>query len=245
MALIQGQGSSENRVDLSDFRVPYYSDDIPDDLKKDFSSKNPFILFDSWFNLAHKTDGIREANAMAVATADKSGMPSVRYCLLKSYGTDGFCFFTNYNSRKGREIAENPRVALLLYWEPLCRQIRIEGSVTKLSEKESEEYFHSRPHGSQISAVISHQSELIPSKEVLLRRKEELERQYADETITIPKPEYWGGYKVIPNSFEFWCGRTNRLHDRLRFRRPSPQETPDEKLTFKGESGWIYEYLSP
>nr|XP_042901968.1 pyridoxine-5'-phosphate oxidase-like isoform X5 [Parasteatoda tepidariorum] len=182
---------------------------------------------------------------MAIATATKSGKPSVRYLLLKSYGEDGFSFFSNYESRKGKEIAENPQVALLFYWNTLCRQIRIEGTVVKLSEKESEDYFHQRPRSSQLSALASRQSEVIESKDVVERKKEELENKYPEGTSKLPKPDYWGGYKVIPESFEFWCGRNDRFHDRMRFRKLSDKEKADEKLIHTGENGWIYEYLSP
>ncbi|KAF8770589.1 pyridoxine-5'-phosphate oxidase-like [Argiope bruennichi] len=230
----------EGKMDLGAMRVPYEPL-----LERDFSSKDPIKLFDRWFNDACKTDGIREANAMAVATADKQGKPSVRYVLLKSYSKEGFIFYTNYNSRKGREIAENPQVALLFYWEPLCRQIRIEGSISKHSQKESEDYFHSRPKSSQLSAVVSNQSEVIENKEVLIKKREELEQKYADESAVIPKPDHWGGYLIKPDNFEFWCGRSDRLHDRIKFRRPLPNEIPDEKKTYSGEDGWVYEYLSP
>lgn len=228
-------------VDLGGMRVPY----VIAESKRDFSIKNPLKLFDRWFNEARNNDGIREANSMAVATADSSGKPSVRILLLKSYSTDGFTFYTNYDSRKGREIAENPQVALLFFWEPLCRQVRIEGSVSKLSEKVSEEYFHSRPRSSQLSAVTSPQSQVIESKEVLVKKKEQLESEYDDDSKVIPKPNSWGGFVLKPNCIEFWCGRTDRLHDRIRFRQPSSGEVADEKLIYTGEDGWLYEYLAP
>ncbi|GBN30104.1 Pyridoxine-5'-phosphate oxidase [Araneus ventricosus] len=230
----------EGKMDLGAMRVPYEPQ-----LERDFSSKNPIILFDRWFNDARETNSIREANAMAVATADKQGKPSVRYVLLKSYSKEGFIFYTNYNSRKGQEIAENPQVALLFYWEPLCRQIRIEGSIVKISQKESEEYFHSRPKSSQLSAVVSNQSEVIENKEVLIKKREELEQKYADESAVIPKPDHWGGYLIKPDTYEFWCGRSDRLHDRMKFRRLLPSELPDEKRTYSGDDEWVYEYLSP
>ncbi|GFR10957.1 pyridoxine-5'-phosphate oxidase [Trichonephila clavata] len=230
----------EGKKDLGAMRVPYEPE-----LERDFSVKHPIKLFDVWFNDARKTEGIREANAMAVATADKNGKPSVRYVLLKYYSNEGFTFFTNYNSRKGKEITANPQVSLLFYWEPLCRQVRIEGSVVKISQKESEDYFHSRPRSSQLSAVVSQQSEIIESKEVLISKREELEQKYADESVVISKPDCWGGYLVVPDTIEFWCGRSDRLHDRIRFRKPLPQEAPDEKVTHTGLDGWLYEYLSP
>ncbi|KAF8770587.1 Pyridoxine-5'-phosphate oxidase like protein [Argiope bruennichi] len=231
---------SEKKMDLGAMRVPYEPD-----VEKDFSVKNPITLFDKWFNDARKTEGIREANAVAVATADKNGKPSVRYVLLKSYNKEGFVFYTNYNSRKGQDITENPQVALVFYWEPLCRQIRIEGVAVKISEKESEEYFHTRAKDAQLAAVVSKHGNVIENKEILVKEKEELDRKYANESIVIPKPDYWGGYRIQPNTIEFWCGRSDRLHDRIKFRRPSTSEAPDEKLIHTGEDGWVYEYLSP
>lgn len=236
--------SPEKIGDLRAMRKPYKSNQ--DVFTEDFlTSKEPFGLFEEWFSLACKTDSIKEANAMVLATADKTGKPSARYLLLKSYGKNGFCFFTNHCSRKGKELAENPFASLVFYWEPLSRQVRLEGSVVRLNEEESEDYFHSRPRNSQISAVISKQSSVIKSREVLTKEQEALQAKYPDPEKMIPKPEYWGGYCLIPEVIEFWQGQTNRLHDRIRFRRPLEGEIVDEKISVKGEDGWIYERLSP
>ncbi|NXH54954.1 PNPO oxidase, partial [Rhabdornis inornatus] len=137
--------------------------------------------------------------------------------LLKGFGQDGFRFFTNYESRKGKELDSNPFAALVFYWEPLCRQVRIEGSVKRLPEEESERYFQSRPKGSQIGALVSRQSSVIPDREYLRKKNAELEERYRDTTV--PRPDYWGAYIVEPEVLEFWQGQTNRLHDRIVFRR--------------------------
>ncbi|NWY06049.1 PNPO oxidase, partial [Nothoprocta ornata] len=137
--------------------------------------------------------------------------------LLKGVAHDGFRFFTNYESRKGKELDANPFASAVFYWEPLSRQVRVEGSVRRLSEQESEQYFHSRPKSSQIGAVVSRQSTVIPDREYLMKRNAELEEQYK-ETV-VPKPAYWGGYVLEPDVVEFWQGQTNRLHDRIVFRR--------------------------
>lgn len=234
----------EKITDLGAMRKPY-KDNQDTFTEEILTSKEPFRLFAEWFSVACKTEGIKEANAMVLATADKTGRTSARYVLLKSYGKNGFSFFTNHCSRKGKELAENPFASLLFYWEPLSRQVRVEGSVVKLGEKESEDYFHSRPRSSQISAIVSKQSSVIESREVLTKAQEALEAKYTDSEKIIPKPENWGGYRVIPEVIEFWQGQTNRLHDRIRFRRPAEGEVLNEKSSIKGEDGWIYERLAP
>lgn len=154
-------------------------------------------------------------------------------------------FFTNYNSKKGEQLKENPYACLLFYWHPLHRQIKIEGKVEKLPDKESQEYFQSRPRGSQIGAIVSAQSSVIASREVLEIRENELKEEYAEEQKPIPKPEHWGGFKVIPDKVEFWQGQSSRLHDRIVFRKPEADEVVDENLTKKGVDGWVYERLAP
>jgi pyridoxamine 5'-phosphate oxidase len=154
---------------------------------------------------------------MTLATATPDGKPSSRMVLLRGFDHRGFVFFTNHNSRKARELLENPRAALVFYWAELERQIRVEGDVTQVSPQESDDYFQTRPRGSQLGAWASPQSELITDRECLDRRFDELEAQYANRPI--PRPEYWGGYRVVPQSIELWQGRDNRLHDRLRYRR--------------------------
>jgi len=171
--------------------------------------------------------------SMVLATADRTGKPSARVVLLKGLDARGLVFYTNYESRKGKELAENPQASLLFHWEPFERQVRVEGTVERTSREESEAYFHSRPRGSQIGAAVSPQSALIPGREVLERAAAELEERLAGAEV--PLPDEWGGFRLIPQVCEFWQGRTNRLHDRLVYRRQRRQ--PD--------GGWHLERLAP
>lgn len=173
---------------------------------------DPVAQFANWFDEA-VSSGCAEPNSMALATASAEGVPSLRMVLLKDFDHDGFVFFTNYESRKGRELAENPRGALLFYWPELHRQVRLEGAIEKLPAEASRAYFHSRPFLSRIGALASRQSAPIESREVLEKRFAELEEQYRGQAV--PMPEAWGGYRLRPARFEFWQGRENRLHDRI------------------------------
>ncbi|XP_034271479.1 pyridoxine-5'-phosphate oxidase isoform X2 [Pantherophis guttatus] len=180
---------------------------------------------------------------MCLATCTREGRPSARMLLLKGFNQEGFLFFTNHESRKGRELDSNPFASMVFYWEPLNRQVRIEGSVERLPEQESEKYFHSRPKSSQIGAVVSRQSTVIADREYLRKKNAELEEIYRDAKV--PKPSYWGGYILKPEVIEFWQGQTNRLHDRIVFRYLQDSSTSLDPMTHRGEGNWVYERLSP
>jgi pyridoxamine 5'-phosphate oxidase len=174
---------------------------------------DPFAQFSRWFEESVQSAGDCEPNAMTLATATSDGHPSARVVLLKGFDHQGFVFFTNYESRKGKQLAQNPRAALNFHWPWLERQIQIEGSVKKVSREESQSYFDKRPLHSRLSAIISAQSEVTASRQELEDRLKEAERQFADQKP--PVPEFWGGYRVFPERMEFWQGRENRLHDRF------------------------------
>src|SRR5687767_11480460 len=197
-------------------------------LKEHDLAPDPILQFQRWFEDA-LASGIVEPNAMVLATADKQARPSSRIVLLKQVDARGFVFFTNYASRKGRELAGNPRAALTFPWHALERQVCVTGTITKVSREESEAYFKLRPRGSRLGANVSHQSQVVPSREALERKLAELEKQYPGEDI--PAPAEWGGYVLAPAEIEFWQGRPNRLHDRLRYTREP--------------GSWVIQRLSP
>jgi len=238
-------------IDIGGMRKPYLKEKDAFEVE-DLVSKEPYKQFENWFEHAKTTPGIEEANAMCIATASKQGLPSARYVLLKAFGVPseddkgGFVFYTNYNSRKGKELLENPHAALVFYWEPLKRSVRIEGTVEKVSKEISQAYFESRPVGSQIGAAVSNQSQVIPNRGHLLDKEAKLKSVYGDGSQKMEKPEEWGGFRVLPNNFEFWQGQSTRIHDRIVFRkRINEDEKLDANLTAIGENGWLIERLSP
>ncbi len=203
--------------------------DFAQPLREEDVDPSPFVQFERWFEQA-TSEGVRAPEAAALATATGEGAPSVRMVLVKQADESGFVFFSNYASRKGDELASNPRAALLFYWDPLGRQVRIEGPVQRTSPEASAAYVHSRPRGSQLSALASPQSRPIESRDALERRVAALAAQH--EGAELPVPGEWGGYRLTPEVFEFWQHREDRLHDRLRY-------------TELGDGRWRFERLAP
>ncbi|WP_025742082.1 pyridoxamine 5'-phosphate oxidase [Aquimarina pacifica] len=211
--------------DLTSYRKSYEKNFLNEENLPD----SPFFLFSSWFKEVEETGGVEEVNAMTVTTTGQNGFPKARIVLLKHYDENGFVFYTNYDSEKGQDIAHNNKVCISFFWPNLERQVIIRGIVNKIDKKSSISYFLSRPRGSQLGALVSEQSSVIDSREVLEERLALLVKEY--ENKEIPMPDSWGGYCVQPVDFEFWQGRPNRLHDRIRF--------------LNITTGWKKERLSP
>lgn len=215
-------------MDIKDFVNKTRRDYLKKKLNRETAKENPFEQFEIWFAEAIESR-IFEPHAVTLATANREGMPSARVVLLRGFDEEGFTFFTNYDSRKGLDLAENPQACLLFYWAEIERQVRLEGLISKVSEEISDSYFATRPRESQIGAWVSPQSERIENREVLERRFAELTVEW--EGREIPRPPNWGGYILQPQAFEFWQGRAGRLHDRL--------------LYTKSETSWKIERLAP
>lgn len=190
---------------------------------------HPFDQFADWMTQAHQQSIIKDPTAMSLSTVDKSGQPHSRIVLLKSFDADGFVFYTNYNSAKGQELSDNAKAALLFFWPEVDRQIRIEGSIAQTSPTQSADYFHSRPRGSQLAALISEQSQVVANRQTLENRLQEAATTYQNQEI--PALENWGGYRLTPHYFEFWQGRPNRLHDRFRYQQQTSQQWHIDRLS--------------
>ncbi len=212
-----------SHTDISNIRREYISETLDE---KDIH-ENPFKQFEKWMEQALNAE-LLEATAMTLATASVDGLPTARIVLLKEYDESGFVFYTNYDSRKGHQIAENPSVCLLFYWVALERQVTIEGKIEKIDRKESEEYFHSRPFESQIGAMASEQSTPVSSRKELEDKFEQLLQKYGDKEV--PMPDSWGGYKVIPERIEFWQGRRSRMHDRIEYQKQTDGDWRIQRL---------------
>ena len=214
----------------NDLKIDHIRRDyIKHSLDRDDLSDQPLDQFKKWFKDALDAQVI-EPTVMCLSTVDADGRPSARIVLLKDVHEEGFTFYTNQESDKGKQIEQNPKVTLLFYWGELERQVRIKGVAEKIDDASATEYFQSRPKGSQIGAWASHQSEVIPGREVLQERVMELEKKYK-KVEKLPKPRYWGGYLIRPQEFEFWQGRSSRLHDRFRYIQAGPDNWQIDRLS--------------
>lgn len=211
-------------MDISDMRRDFESEGLDlDNLDRD-----PIRQFEHWFKDAQKA-GVLEPNALSLSTVGRDGQPGLRTVLLKYFGDDGFVFYTNYGSRKARDLEANPRAAMLFPWIALNRQVILQGKVEKVSKAESLRYFASRPRGSQIGAWVSEQSQVITSRGLLEQKVAEMKRRFLEGEV--PLPSFWGGYRLIPERIEFWQGRPSRLHDRFEY--------------VKRDDGWAIQRLQP
>ena len=210
--------------DLSNYRKSYEKSEL---LESNIP-EDPIMLFKKWFHEVEDFGGVEEVNAMTISTIGLDGFPKARVVLLKQFTYEGFIFYTNYDSEKGRAIANNPNVCLSFFWHSLERQIIIKGKVRKIAENLSDGYFESRPEGSKLGAIVSNQSEVIPSRTVLEEKLKQLETDFEGKEII--RPKNWGGYIVEPQEIEFWQGRPNRLHDRIRYKLNSDFSWKIERL---------------
>jgi pyridoxamine 5'-phosphate oxidase len=212
--------------DLSNYRKSYDKSE----LLESAIPEDPINLFNRWFHETEDFGGSEEVNAMTVATIGLDGFPKSRVVLLKRFTEEGFIFYTNYNSEKGKAIEANPQICLSFFWHSMERQVIIKGIAQKTSENTSDTYFDSRPEGSKLGAIVSNQSEVVPSRGYLEENLKQLEAEY--DSVVIPRPKHWGGFLVVPVEVEFWQGRPNRLHDRIRY-------------TSQEDFSWKIDRLSP
>ena len=228
--------------DIAVLRKPYHGEENTF-LEKDLISKDPMKQFSNWLDYACNCPGMEEPNAMTLATVKENGRPAARMVLLKGYDEGGFKFFTNYKSSKAKELEKTPYAALVFHWVQISRSIRVEGAIEKLPLEDADDYFSKRPRPSQIAAHVSaHQSSPIESRDVLKSRQAALEAQFKTSSA-VPRPDHWGGYRLIPDLIEFWQGQKTRMHDRIVFRKKENCANTD--FLHEGDNGWVYQRLEP